>query len=277
MRIASCYDDVYCLGDEKFSVMKKAGFDYADYFLTGELEGKSEEEALRAVEREKRLADEAGVTIRQTHGPWIFPPRDNTEARRNARAEIMKRSLRHCAALGCKYWVIHPVFPFGCVDIGHEEESKEINLRFFRTLLPYAKKLGITICFENMPFLKHSFATPEKTLEFIREINDENFKFCLDTGHCAVFGISPAEAARAAGKDLAVIHVHDNDGTSDNHDVPFSGVIDWADFYAALNEIGFDGIFSLEASVKKFLPNAPLAFRLRLLKEIGEKIVEKQK
>lgn len=31
-----------------------------------------------------------------------------------------------------------------------------------------------------------TISTPEKTLEFIREMNDENFKFCLDTGHANV-------------------------------------------------------------------------------------------
>ena len=52
---------------------------------------------------------------------------------------------------------------------------------------------------------------------------------------------------RALGSRLKVLHVHDNDGVSDRHAIPFSGVTDWEDFAVALKEVGFNGVLSLEA------------------------------
>ena len=243
-------------GDGCYLKMKKCGFDYADVSISGELDGMSEAEYEQRWLAEKALADAAGVVIHQTHGPWRFPPHDETEALRAERAEVMKRSIRITAKLGCRYWVIHPLMPFGPNDDFAHEQFIQINYDFFRALLPTAKENGVTICFENMPMKKLSISTPEKTLEFIHLINDEQFRLCLDTGHSMVFGIQPAEAVRMAGDDLKVMHVHDNHGKNDEHLIPYSGIVDWADYRRALDEIGFDGVYSLECGWKDFLPGA---------------------
>ena len=78
-------------------------------------------------------------------------------------------------------------------------------------------------------------------------------KICLDTGHCLVTGQQPGDAVRLIGRDLlAALHVHDNDGTGDLHRWPFTGKADWADFSAALGEIGFSGPLTLETSLRFF-------------------------
>lgn len=261
-------------GEERFKKMKEYGFDYADYGIGGELGDKTEEEYEAAVLADKALADEAGVTIWQVHGPWRYPPHDETPELRAERAVIMRRSLRLTALIGCKNWVIHPMMPFGPDDSGFNDEAfYQINLEYFRELLAYAKELGVTICFENMPMKRLTISTTEKTLEFIHMIDDENFKLCLDTGHEAVFGRSVGDAIRLAGKDLRVFHIHDNDGKGDRHWVPCMGVIDWVDVNAALKEIEFDGVFSLETSFGAFLPNASLETKIKALKAVVDGIV----
>ena len=233
-------------GTDKYNKMAEFGFKYADISFDGELAGLTEKEYLLAARIEKALADAAGVTVHQVHGPWIYPTKDSTPEDRMARAEAMRRSLRATAEIGCKNWVIHPVMPFGAKAEPDSEEFMRINLEFFRELLPYAKELDITVCFENMPFKALSISSPEATLRFIREINDDNFKFCLDTGHSLVMGTQPADAVRIAGAELRVLHVHDNSSHHDDHLFPFFGKIDWKEFYKSLKETGFDGVFSLE-------------------------------
>ena len=108
-----------------------------------------------------------------------------------------------------------------------------------------------------MPFTKLILSTPVQVLDFVKEFDSPWFRVCLDTGHAAVFGLSPADAARMIGKDrLACLHVHDNDGRGDYHWLPFRGVIDWEDFSRALREIGFEGSLSLETNVSGKLPAA---------------------
>lgn len=273
MRLGANHGIVDAYNEERFQRLKAFGFDFADVSIDGELNDKTEEEYEAEILRQKQLADEAGVIVWQVHGPWRYPPHDETEERRAERRQAMERSIRLTAKIGCKYWVIHPLMPFGADDDGDFNAFWKINLDFFRALLPIAKACNVTICFENMPMKNLKISTPEQTLRFIREMNDENFKFCLDTGHCAVFGLSPADAVRMAGSDLKVLHVHDNGGEMDEHLVPKKGVIDWQDFKQALQEIGFEGVYSLECGWKNFLPDASNDEKMKALCAVLEEIV----
>ena len=273
MKLGSTVEIFAAFGEKRYAMMKKYGFDYADCYFDGELRGKTEEEYDASILAEKALADQSDVTIWQVHGPWRYPPHDETPEMREERAKLMRRSIRATALVGCKYWVIHPLFPFG--DCGFDMDSFwKINLDFFKNaLVPYAEQCGVTICFENMPMKSVTMSTTEKSLEFIHMIGSDNVKLCLDTGHEAVFGLSPADAVRRAGKDLKVLHVHDNNGKYDQHLVPLMGVIDFKEFGKALKEIEFDGVFSLELDLSNFLPGAERETKIKAIRAILEDIL----
>jgi sugar phosphate isomerase/epimerase len=102
-----------------------------------------------------------------------------------------------------------------------------------------------------MPFIFHPIHSVKEITDFAKKINSDNFKVCLDTGHCIRCGEDLADAVRYIGKDmLFAMHVHDNDGLHDRHWIPKTGVGDWNSFSDVLSEIGFDGVFSFETSVK---------------------------
>jgi sugar phosphate isomerase/epimerase len=263
-----------CFGEERYKKMKEYGFDYADYGISGDLGSRTEEEYEALILAEKALADEAGVTIHQVHGHWRYPPHDETKELRDQRAEWMRRAIRLTAKIGCKNWVVHVMMPFGPNDAGFDDEAfLKINLDFFRELLPCAKENGVTICLENMPMKQLTYSTTAKTLEIIHMIDDENFKLCLDTGHEAIFG-NVGDAVRLAVKDLGVFHIHDNSGKRDDHWFPGMGVVDWKDFMAAVKEIEFDGVLSLEvAGNQAFFPSASNDARMKVLTALFGEIV----
>lgn len=247
-------------GDARYKKMREHGFECFDFNLTDTevapytLTDKDAEELLL---REKSLLEEADVKVSQVHGPWRWPPRDFEETDRAERMEKMKKSVRFCALLGCENWVVHPIMPFGIQDIGtgNEQKTWDMNLEFMTELLQTAKECNVTICLENMPMTKFSLATPGKILEFVKTIDDEHFKICLDTGHVNVFGeLSLGEETRRLMPYIRVLHVHDNRFDMDLHLPPYFGTADWADFAAALKETGFDGSFSLETRPPESLP-----------------------
>ena len=205
---------------------------------------------------EKRaMAEAAGIEIIQAHGPWRWPPRDFSEEDRAERFEKMSRSIAGTKILGCKNFVIHPIMPFGDDSDPEPERLWEMNYEFMGRLADTAADNGITVCFENMPMTRLSLSTPAQILSFVKTLNRDNFKICLDTGHCAVFRMQPGEAVRLIGRELLqVLHVHDNNGYSDLHWIPYTGFIDWEDFSNALQEIGFEGSVSLETSVPGKIP-----------------------
>lgn len=208
--------------------------------------------------KEKELSAKAEIEISQVHGPWCWPIRDTTSEGLQERMDKMKKSIYFTSFLGCKKWVVHPVMPYGVVDKHTQNvfKTRETNLSFFRELLKTAKEYEVTICLENMPFTEFSVATPEDILSIVNEIDDENFKICLDTGHVAAFGnLDLSEETRRLGNKIKALHVHDSVKGQDLHLTPCCGSIDWEDFAKALKDINFDGVFSLETSPPRKLPD----------------------
>lgn len=235
--------------------IKRLGYDCVDFQSFCHTENVffgAPAEVDRLLSTVKNAVSDAGLTVSQTHGPWRWPPQDATKEERDERFEKMVRSLYGTAALGCRDMVIHPIMPFGDYQNPHPEEFMEMNLEFFGRLTEEAKKADVVIDFENMPMPALTLATPYQILDFVKKINSPYFRVCLDTGHCSVTKSDPAEAVRTIGKEyLRVLHVHDNDGRSDFHWLPETGVIDWQAFSKALHDIDFEGVFSLETDVKK--------------------------
>ena len=239
--------------------LRTLGFECIDYQnftnTDQELYCISDAECEKQLCEERKLIEEIGLEISQTHGPWRYPPHDATPEERAERFEKMSKAIWGTAILGCKNFVIHPIIPFTTDDAPRANETWEMNLEFFGRLCEIARQHEVVICFENMPWSKFSLASPEAIARFVKQINSPWFKVCLDTGHCLTLGIQPADGVRQIGKELLqVLHVHDNNGLNDFHWLPYNGIGDWAAFTKALQEIGFDGTLSLEAGLSKKLP-----------------------
>ena len=267
-------------GDDQYEKIKAYGFDCVDFGMSdtdSPYYTLPEKESDALLLKQKALAEAAGIKINQIHGPWRYPPMDGTEEDRAERFEKMSRSIRAAALLGCKYWIVHPIMPFGTHDleIGKEKETWELNAEFFRALIPVAKEHGVTICFENMPMLNFSMAKPADILRFVEEMNDECFKVCLDTGHVTVFKeLSIGEETRRLGKHIKALHVHDNRASLDMHLIPYMGKTKWSDFIAALKDIGYSGTFSLETTPPAELPEHAFNLMCTAMAEMSRDMVK---
>lgn len=241
-----------------FARMKRHGFDCVDFQSFGDAENElftcSNAEFEQKLKFIRENAKESGIEIFQSHGPWRYPLQDTTAEDRAKRFKEMTKALYGAALLGCKYLVIHPLMPYGWQSDPEPEKLWEINLRYFTLLTREARKSGTVLCLENTPMPALSLAWPDDILKFVKEIDSPFMRVCLDTGHCAVFG-QPSDAVRLLGKEyLCTLHVHDNNGREDLHWLPYTGVTDWGAFCHALRDIGFDGVMSIEASVKGTYP-----------------------
>ncbi len=256
MKTCITSDYIYAYGfEEGLKIMRSHGYDALDYGWFCHTENKifhvSEAEFAATLKRERAIIESNGLFVNQTHGAWRWPAQDFSAYDRAERYAAMETGIRGTALLGAPNFVIHCIMPFGENNPAHKEELWQMNLDHFTPLCDLAGELGVTVCFENLPFTSLPLSRVSETLEFVKLMNHPAMKMCLDTGHAAVYGDSPADAVRAIGKDLlAALHVHDNDGHGDLHWRPGEGVIDWVDFTRALHEIGFEGCVSLETSVK---------------------------
>lgn len=138
--------------------------------------------------------------------------------------------------------------------------------RFLDILLPMAKDMGITICIENLyesmggHIVEGPCCDARKATERIDRINDryhgEVLGFCFDTGHANLVGIDFESFMTTLGHRLKVLHIHDNDGLADLHQIPFTfarsrenkASTDWEGFIRGLRGSGFDGTLSFETA-----------------------------
>ena len=88
--------------------------------------------------------------------------------------------------------------------------------------------------------------TINDSLHMINEIKCPRLGVLLDTGHCHVNGEDLAEAVRRLKGIPFHVHIDDNNGDSDAHNIPGLGTIAFAPFVAALGEVGYQGFVSAE-------------------------------
>jgi len=251
-------------------LMAEHGYSYIDFSIAdtdSEFYTAKEEFFLKTVTDMRKQLNKSGISVMQVHGPWRYPPMDFTEDDRAERFGKMTKAMAITKYLGAKYTVVHPLMPYGANSPENPNEVYEINKRYYTALAKVAGGFGVVICLENMPFPNFPLSSTEEILRLVKDINLPHLKVCFDTGHALLLGESLGESVRAIGSLLSVIHVHDNDGLSDGHLPPYSGIADWADFVEALYDVGFDGVLNIEASPT---PNGTEATQ----KEISERELE---
>ena len=260
--------------DRMFYKAKELGFEYADFSMADTNTTFYEKNGILLVEKMRNLADDAGVVINQIHGPWRHPAKDEKEEERQERFEKMVRAIEYAHILGSKYMVIHPLMSYSSDDKGREEEFYRLNIDFMKRLTVEAKKKDITICLENMPMMNLSISKPENILGIIKEINDDNFKMCFDTGHVSVFEkMDVAEEIIRCGEYIKTFHIHDNKYGKDLHLVPSYGRIDWKSVREALKRISFDGVFSLEVDLPDISDDVLFEKHISLMLDTAKNIV----
>jgi sugar phosphate isomerase/epimerase len=76
-------------------------------------------------------------------------------------------------------------------------------------------------------------------VELVREFPEPEIGFCLDTGHADLTGLRQKEEIEAAGLRLLSVHAASNDGCSDTHQLPTTGVVNWVEVEEGLTTIGY--------------------------------------
>lgn len=233
-------------------------------------------------EKLRAEADKYGLVFALVHAPLIYTSDNEENVAR--KIEITKRGFEVAKILGSPYMVVHPRMFTDGINGENAEKYLSFNVDFYNELLPYAEKANVKIALENMfgydvkvrRLCRTTFSTMEEMLECKRRLNSDYITICLDTGHSNIHRESPALAAKKLGKNLECLHVHDNWGIDDNHLACGFGNIDWDSFVEALKEIGYNGVFSSEAtSMGELVPDCAADAAMRLTAQISRELLER--
>lgn len=107
-----------------------------------------------------------------------------------------------------------------------------------------ASESGIILALENLPpgYLGH---TPEEIISLLNGTNRDSVAVCFDSGHANLSGHF-AEFASALLPHAVTTHLHDNDGSGDQHLYPGLGNIDWPAFSSAFKVLNCKASIMLE-------------------------------
>ena len=284
-----------------FEMLRDAGFTCCDFSLNEYLLNidlynynvnsffkKSDTELEKYFTPHRDGAKMAGIRINQMHMPYpTFIPGAPKEQNDFLWNEVAPKSMRICKLMDCHNIVIHGLKLKR--HYGTEEAEWAKTEEFIRSIAPMAKEMSITICMENLynSLGNHLVEGPccdaDKAVERMERINDEFgaevLGFCFDTGHANLVGIDFEDFLEKLGKHLKVLHIHDNDGVADLHQLPFTFAktrenlpsTDWDGFIKGLRNIHFDRVLSFEtAPVLTTFPDEMKAETLEFIYHIGK-------
>lgn len=287
--------------EDGFALLRQIGFSCVDFSLNSYLKNTSIYDSnlndffdrpISELEQffapHKAAAKRAGITINQMHMPYpIYVPGGSRQVNEYLRRQVVPKSMEICHYFDCSYIVVHGLKLRRYV--GTEQAEWEETQKFIDFIAPMAKEMGITICIENLydsvggHIVEGPCCDVRRTVERIDRMNDkyhaEVLGFCFDTGHANLVGIDFEQFITTLDYRLKVLHIHDNDGIGDLHQIPFTftrtrenkSSTDWDGFVRGLRNIHFDKILSFEtAPVLKAYPEQLKQDALSLIFRIGE-------
>ncbi len=163
------------------------------------------------------------------------------EYERLAGVELVANRLEMAASIGCDVAVLHiPGEP--------EDEPSRLSYwdrvrRSLDALEQHSRATGVRIGLENG-------GTPQSWVPIARVLSDYAPDFagvCYDSGHGNISGDGLDQLATHAERLLAV-HLHDNDGSGDQHMLPFMGTVDWERLVGLIAESSYRKWVNLEVS-----------------------------
>lgn len=137
----------------------------------------------------------------------------------------------------------------------------EVSIERWQRLIDTAERLGVHIAIENQGDPNKC----ERAMELLARFPSPNLGMCYDSGHANVNGNNGRgnEMLAKYGHRLKALHLHDNDGSGDQHRMPFDGTIQWPALMQKIKNTGYTGPTTLELdsgyphlSVEAFLQRA---------------------
>lgn len=225
--------------EERFKLIKAAGFDgvllwWADDHI--------DEDGNKELQPE--LARRIGLFIENIHTPYDSA---NSLWTDSSDGDAYEKVLMNCIADCAKYEIPTAVLHASRGSI--LPPPNYLGLDRIKRLVEFAERKNVNIAIEN---IRH----PELLDYIFPSIHSSRLGFCYDSGHenCYTHG---TDLLRKYGSRLMALHLHDNDGTDDYHQLPGDGTIHWDTLMKKLDAAGYTGAIALEVQNRVSLRSAP--------------------
>jgi sugar phosphate isomerase/epimerase len=220
---------------ERFAMIRAAGFDTVGLWREEWLGWTGHREYAD-------IARAAGLELCDGHAPFIRDYDivnslwlDNQDG--ETTFDIYKSAIIGCGEDGVKNLVVHLTDDFKGRAM---PPPNSVGIERIKRLAGAAEKCGVTIALENLTI--HGY------LSYVFErASSPSLGFCYDAGH-RNFAEPGVDLLSLYGDRLVALHLHDNDGSDDQHLIPFEGSIDWQEQMTKIQRTGYAGPTMLECT-----------------------------
>ena len=183
---------------------------------------------------------EYGLQLLDLHGSagvekaWNSPH----EYARLAGVELVRNRIDMTAALGGDVVILHTGEPAA----GGGTLFWRSLRRSLDALQPSAASRGVRLAIENGPW--------PVIRALLAEYPPDYVGLCYDSGHGNI-GQAGLDELDAVKERLLSVHLHDNDGRTDQHKPPFTGTVDWTRLAGVLAGSGYRKCLSFESTMRQ--------------------------
>lgn len=211
--------------EERYRLIKNAGFDcvmlwWSDRFGRG-----------AGYQKDVQLARDAGLYIENIHAPVHEQnglSMDNSEG--ESVFQCYLQCVKDCFDYEIPTMVIHlPNDKYPINSLGKERLMRIIG---------EAETYHIRIAFENLDNIQNLALT-------LNSFPSKNVGFCYDSCHHVNYSYAD-DLLERYGSRLLALHLQDNGGKHNQHQLPFDGNIDWTTVMQKISLTGYKGATTLE-------------------------------
>ena len=245
----------YCTSLKNVDAAKAAGFEYVELSTT-EVAGLSDAEFEQAAARIRQI----GLPVPAAN---LFLPATikvtGADIDLNQQMAHVRKAFARLAGLGTEIVVFGSGGARRVPDGFPKEQAFQQLVAFGRRIAPEARARGITIAIEPLRHEETNIInSAAEGLALVNAIDDPNFQLMIDFYHLASEKEDPAIVVRAA-PHIRHLHMANPQGRV----FPRKWEeFNYAPFFAALNQIGYNARISVEASTTDLSTDAPQAIEL---------------
>ena len=192
--------------DEKIKHIKSAGFDGVVINLN---ENEAPTETIEAVRQNGLVVQNLHLPYSRINDLWV----NGTSGTEMIRGFMKQIEFAHAHKV--------PIVVLHITSGNIPPLLSEVGIERIKQIIAFCEDHGVLLALENL-----------RRLDYLLEVYDrcesDFLSFCFDIGHAnALTGNLYEFPWKNFSSKLCCFHLHDNDGSSDQHLIPFMGNIDW--------------------------------------------------
>ncbi len=211
--------------DERYRLIKQAGFDcvmlwWSDKFGRGD-----------GYRNDAQSARNAGLFVENIHAPVH---EQDYLSLKSSEGESVYNSYLQCVNDCVEFHI-----PAVVIHLPDDENPiNGLGLQRLSKIVHEAENGGVKIAFENLNNIQNLALV-------LDSFQSEYVGFCYDSCHHINYA-PDADLLKLYGNRLMALHLHDNGGKHNQHQLPFDGSINWISVMKKISLAGYNGAVSLE-------------------------------